>query len=74
MVAALNDLFMSEPTRLRARPLLIFSSRWFQLPLYLGLIVALPPAPLAHASAGSTDMHGLATGFRNHQSVRILAR
>ena len=31
---------MSEPTRLQPLPLLIFSSRWLQLPLYLGLIVA----------------------------------
>jgi len=28
------------PTRLRPLPLLIFSSRWLQLPLYVGLIVA----------------------------------
>ncbi|MBB4630557.1 TIGR00645 family protein [Sphingosinicella soli] len=28
------------PPRLRPLPLLIFSSRWLQLPLYLGLIVA----------------------------------
>jgi len=30
----------TEPGRLRPLPLLIFSSRWLQLPLYLGLIVA----------------------------------
>jgi uncharacterized protein (TIGR00645 family) len=30
----------SESTRLRPLPLLIFSSRWLQLPLYLGLIGA----------------------------------
>jgi uncharacterized protein (TIGR00645 family) len=30
----------SEPVRLRPLPLLIFSSRWLQLPLYVGLIVA----------------------------------
>src|SRR3546814_619600 len=29
-----------EPRTLRPLPLLIFSSRWLQLPLYLGLIVA----------------------------------
>jgi uncharacterized protein (TIGR00645 family) len=29
-----------ESTRLRPLPLLIFSSRWLQLPLYVGLIVA----------------------------------
>jgi len=29
-----------EPVRLRPLPLLIFSSRWLQLPLYVGLIVA----------------------------------
>ena len=29
-----------EPVRLRPLPALIFSSRWLQLPLYLGLIVA----------------------------------
>ena len=29
-----------EPARLRPLPLLIFSSRWLQLPLYLGLIIA----------------------------------
>jgi uncharacterized protein (TIGR00645 family) len=28
------------PTRLKPLPLLIFSSRWLQLPLYVGLIVA----------------------------------
>jgi uncharacterized protein (TIGR00645 family) len=31
---------MIPSTRLRPLPLLIFSSRWLQLPLYLGLIVA----------------------------------
>jgi len=32
---------MSEPnSRLNPLPALIFSSRWLQLPLYLGLIVA----------------------------------
>lgn len=30
----------TELTRLRPLPLVIFSSRWLQLPLYLGLIVA----------------------------------
>ena len=30
----------SESPRLRPLPLLIFSSRWLQLPLYVGLIVA----------------------------------
>ena len=30
----------NEPTSLRPLPALIFSSRWLQLPLYLGLIVA----------------------------------
>lgn len=30
----------SDPIRLRPIPLLIFSSRWLQLPLYVGLIVA----------------------------------
>jgi len=30
----------AETTRLRPLPLLIFSSRWLQLPLYVGLIVA----------------------------------
>jgi uncharacterized protein (TIGR00645 family) len=29
-----------SPTRLRPLPLLIFSSRWLQLPLYVGLIAA----------------------------------
>ncbi|HKT15681.1 MAG TPA: TIGR00645 family protein [Allosphingosinicella sp.] len=29
-----------DPVRLRPLPLLIFSSRWLQLPLYVGLIVA----------------------------------
>jgi uncharacterized protein (TIGR00645 family) len=31
---------MTPSTKLRPLPLLIFSSRWLQLPLYLGLIVA----------------------------------
>jgi uncharacterized protein (TIGR00645 family) len=30
----------AQPVRLKPLPLLIFSSRWLQLPLYLGLIVA----------------------------------
>ena len=29
-----------SPPRLRPLPALIFASRWLQLPLYLGLIVA----------------------------------
>ena len=29
-----------QPVRLKPLPLLIFSSRWLQLPLYVGLIVA----------------------------------
>jgi uncharacterized protein (TIGR00645 family) len=32
--------YNSTPPRLSAMPTLIFSSRWLQLPLYLGLIVA----------------------------------
>ncbi len=31
---------LSAPVRLKPLPLLIFSSRWLQLPLYVGLIVA----------------------------------
>ena len=31
---------LNTPTKLRPLPLLIFSSRWLQLPLYVGLIVA----------------------------------
>jgi uncharacterized protein (TIGR00645 family) len=31
---------MRDPVRLRPLPALIFSSRWLQLPLYVGLIVA----------------------------------
>jgi uncharacterized protein (TIGR00645 family) len=31
---------LEEPVRLKPIPLLIFSSRWLQLPLYVGLIVA----------------------------------
>ena len=34
------DKEQKEPVALRPLPLLIFSSRWLQLPLYLGLIVA----------------------------------
>lgn len=34
------DLPAPAPPRLRPIPLVIFSSRWLQLPLYLGLIVA----------------------------------
>ncbi|MBI5716645.1 MAG: TIGR00645 family protein [Burkholderiales bacterium] len=35
-----TDPFPAEKTRLRALPRFIFASRWLQLPLYLGLIVA----------------------------------
>ena len=35
-----NDLDQSPAVRLKPIPLLIFSSRWLQLPLYVGLIVA----------------------------------
>ena len=37
---ASNPLEPAAPFRLRPIPLLIFSSRWLQLPLYVGLIVA----------------------------------
>ncbi|WP_326524039.1 TIGR00645 family protein [Sphingomonas sp.] len=41
MSAALPDpLSESVPVKLKPLPLLIFSSRWLQLPLYVGLIVA----------------------------------
>jgi uncharacterized protein (TIGR00645 family) len=35
-----NNLDQSPAVRLKPIPLLIFSSRWLQLPLYVGLIVA----------------------------------
>ena len=34
------DQLNAIPTKLKPLPLLIFSSRWLQLPLYVGLIVA----------------------------------
>ena len=37
---ATRDTSDSTPTKLKPLPLLIFSSRWLQLPLYVGLIVA----------------------------------
>ena len=37
---AVESSTLTESTRLRPLPLLIFSSRWLQLPLYVGLIVA----------------------------------
>ena len=35
-----QDPLTYASTRMRALPHLIFASRWLQLPLYLGLIVA----------------------------------
>lgn len=37
---AVNALAPTAPIRLKALPMLSFSSRWFQLPLYVRLIVA----------------------------------
>ncbi|MDT9597770.1 TIGR00645 family protein [Sphingosinicella rhizophila] len=37
---AIEPSYPSAPVRLKPLPLLIFSSRWLQLPLYVGLIVA----------------------------------
>ena len=37
---ATRDPLDTTPVRLKPLPLLIFSSRWLQLPLYVGLIVA----------------------------------
>ena len=37
---AIRDPLDTTPVRLKPLPMLIFSSRWLQLPLYVGLIVA----------------------------------